>query len=198
MLVWRCLAGEGPEGGRNNIIMIRRKRKPDAYHLNIVREGAGSSKRSRDVRIERVSIPFSSQVGDNAGSTRDAENNLLTSELNDSGSDFGCGFQGDAVDEPFNVEGATADSRSRQQTAHQKRKLQAAKAWESSRASIFRCAVECSSMPKGFCQHCNKVNSLVCCKQCGPRVYYCVECAVKLHTTMYVLHSPQLWKVSQL
>ena len=46
--------------------MTRRNRKPDAYHLNIVREDGGSSKKSRDVRIERVSIPFSSQVGDNA------------------------------------------------------------------------------------------------------------------------------------
>ena len=55
---------------------IRRKRKPDAYHLNIVREGSGSSKRSRDVRIERVSIPFTSQVGHNADSTRDAEDDL--------------------------------------------------------------------------------------------------------------------------
>ena len=50
---------------------IRRKRKPDACHLNIVKEGSGSSKRSRDVRIERVSIPFTGQVGHNADSTRD-------------------------------------------------------------------------------------------------------------------------------
>ena len=48
---------------------IRRKRKPDAYHLNIVREGSGSSKRSRDVQIERVSIPFTGQVGHNVDST---------------------------------------------------------------------------------------------------------------------------------
>ena len=97
----------------------------------------------------------------------------------------------------FNAEGDTAESTNGKLTAHQKRKLQAAKAWESSRASIFWCAVEYSTLPKVFCQHCNKVNSSVCCKQCGPRVYYCVECAVKLHTTMYMLHSPQLWKVHQ-
>jgi len=148
------------------------------------------------VRIERVTIPFS-QMGDNAGNSRDVENDLLTSELNVSRSILGRDFEGNAVDASFNAEGDTAKSTNGKLTAHQKRKLQAAKAWESSRASIFRCAVEYSTLPKVFCQHCNKVNSSVCCKQCGPRVYYCVECAVKLHTTMYVLHSPQLWKVHQ-
>ena len=89
--------------------MIRRKRKPDAYHLNIVREGGGSSKRPRDVRIERVTIPFS-QIGDNAGNSRDVENDLLTSELTISRSILGRDFQGNAVDASFNAEGDTAES----------------------------------------------------------------------------------------
>ena len=171
---------------------IRRKRKPDAYHLNIVREG--SSKRSRDVRIERVSIPFTGQVGHNADCTRDAEDHLPSLERDISSS---LDLQGKAIDGSLNLEGDIVENNG-QQTAHEKRKLKAAKAWEFSRVLIFRCAVECSALPKVLCQHCSKANSSVYCKQCGPRVYYCVECAVKLHTTKYVLHSPQLWKVSQL
>ena len=169
---------------------IRRKRKPDAYHLNIVREGSGSSKRSRNVRIEKVSIPFSSQVGHNIDSTRDSEDHLsdVSSNL------LGCDFQEKAIDGSLNLEGDVAENGG-QQTAHEKRKLKAAKTWELSQASIFRCAVECSSaLPKVLCQHCNKATSSVYCKQCGPRVYYCVECAVNLHTTKY---APQLWKVSR-
>ena len=169
---------------------IRRKRKPDAYHLNIVREGSGSSKRSRDVRIERVSIPFTGQVGH---STRD---HLPSLDRDVSSSLLGYDFQGKAIDGSLNLEGDIL-ANNEQQTAHEKRKLKAAKAWEFSRALIFQCAVECSALPKVLCQYCNKANSSVYCKQCGPRVYYCVECAVKLHTTKYVLHSPQLWKVSQ-
>ena len=184
---------------------IRRKRKPDAYHLNIVRESSGSSKKSRDVRIERVSIPFSSQVRHSADSARNAENPLLCLERENpllcmerdvSSSLLGCDFQGKPIYEPLNLESDIAESNG-QQSAHEKRKRKAAMAWEFSRPLIFRCAVECSALPKALCQHCNKANSSVYCKQCGPRVYYCVECAVKLHTTKYVLHSPQLWKVSQ-
>ena len=173
---------------------VRRKRKPDAYHLNMVREVSGSSKRSRDVRIERVSIPFSSQVGHKVASTRDPEDHLsdVSSSL------LGCDFQEKAIDGSLNLEGDVAENGG-QQTAHEKRKLKAAKTWELSQASIVRCAVECSSaLPKVLCQHCNKTTSSVYCKQCGPRVYYCVECAVNLRTTKYVLHSPQLWKVSRL
>ena len=83
---------------------IRRKRKPDAYHLNIVREGSGSSKRSRNVRIEKVSIPFSSQVGHNIDSTRDSEDHLsdVSSNL------LGCDFQEKAIDGSLNLEGDVA------------------------------------------------------------------------------------------
>ena len=129
---------------------------------HIVREGSGSSKRSRDVRIERVSIPFSSQVyiGHNVDSTRDTEDHLsdVSSSL------LGCDFQKKAIDRSLNLEGDVAENGG-QQTAHEKRKLKAAKAWELSRASIFRCAVECSTLPKVLCQHCNKATSSVYCKQ---------------------------------
>ena len=96
---------------------IRRKRKPDAYHLNIVREG----KRSRDVRIEKVSIPFGSQVGNNVDSTRDLEDHLsdVSSSL------LGCDFQEKAIDGSLNLEGDVAENGG-QQTAHEKRKLKAA------------------------------------------------------------------------
>ena len=71
-------------------------------------------------------------------------------------------------DGSLNLEGDVAENGG-QQTAHGKRKLKAAKAWELSRASIFRCAVECSTLPKVLCQHCNKATSSVYCKQSSSR-----------------------------
>ena len=90
---------------------IRRKRKPDAYHLNIVREGSGSSKRSRDVRIERVSIPFTGQVG-----TRD---HLPSLERDVSSSLLGYDLQGKAIGGSLNLEGDILEN-NEQQTAHEK------------------------------------------------------------------------------
>lgn len=71
---------------------------------------------------------------------------LVHSQLNVSRSILGRDFEGNAVDASFNAEGDTvsfnaegdtAESTNGHLTGHQKRKLQAAKAWESSRASIF-------------------------------------------------------------
>ena len=129
----------------------------------------------RDLGMCGLSIPFTGQVGHNADSTSDR---LPSLECDVSSSFLGYDFQGKAIDGSLNLEGDIENNE--QQTAHEKRKLNAAKAWEFSRALKFRCAVECSALPKVLCQYCNKVNSSVYCKQCGLKVYYCVECAVSV------------------
>ena len=61
----------------------------------------------RDLGIERVSIPFSSQVyiGHNVDSTRDTEDHLsdVSSSL------LGCDFQKKAIDRSLNLEGDVAE-----------------------------------------------------------------------------------------
>lgn len=103
---------------------IRRKRKADTYHLNIVRKSGGSSKRHKNVRIERVSIPFSSHVGDNESSKKDVENDVLPSEVSISqGSLIESGFQGDAHDGASSEDIDNAESTSGQKTAYQVRSM---------------------------------------------------------------------------
>ena len=68
------------------------------------------------MRNERVTIPFS-QIGDNAGNSRDVENDLLSSQLNVSRSILGCDFEGNAVDASFNAEGDTVSFNAEGDTA---------------------------------------------------------------------------------
>lgn len=174
---------------------IRRKRKADSFHLNLVKDVAGS----RDVRIERVSVPVTSCTTSST-CIPSARVSALPAEHETGGdqpantSSFS-GRLGEDDDDTFVGEDGM-DLETEGLTPYQARTLKAAEAWGASRSAILRSVVECSSLPKGVCHHCNEAPSAVSCKQCGPQAYYCVVCALKLHATQCFLHSPLFWDVS--
>lgn len=181
---------------------LRKKRKPDFYTLNIVKE---SSKKK--LAIEKVDVPV--QLSTSSGhELKDAPSQLEPSVQNITSVDAGnaildwddpatidhCSPFNDVDEHNSDVNESDENEDNVAISQHKKRKLKSAKAWKSLRDSVYEHVVKSYAPLSTTCFLCDK-EAKVKCPQCGPITYYCVQCAKELHTNHFVFHSPQLWKV---
>lgn len=67
--------------------------------------------------------------------------------------------------------------------------------WERIRDDMFKAFMKSSVPPSHWkCAECGS-DGAVRCQSCGPFVFYCCECAVRLHKSTNIFHLLEIWKV---
>ena len=67
--------------------------------------------------------------------------------------------------------------------------------WERIRDDIFKAFMKSSLPPSNWkCVECGS-DGAIRCQSCGPFVFYCHECAVRLHKSTNIFHLLEIWKV---
>lgn len=82
-----------------------------------------------------------------------------------------------------------------QQTAHTKRKQRAAEKWQLVQSTALNGIIINMSEPLLDCATCGNCRGIVKCDQCGPRMYYCKQCAIDIHRHSLFHHFLEVWEV---
>ena len=81
-------------------------------------------------------------------------------------------------------------------TQQQNRVLSISANWEKVREKLLNSYIEEQHLPDNVnCVNCQKSIATTRCEYCGPRQYFCVECARALHVNRNKFHVLEQWKV---
>jgi hypothetical protein len=81
-------------------------------------------------------------------------------------------------------------------TAHEKRVLNISENWGKVQDSMLSSYIEERHLPENSqCVNCFD-NARTRCEYCGPRQYFCLDCAKSLHAKRNKFHVLEIWKVS--
>ena len=84
-------------------------------------------------------------------------------------------------------------------SAHQNRRIQEEIKWSTLRDRLLNTEIECSILPsETICVWCHENGAVARCIYCGPQVYFCLDCAKRLHGNINTYHVLELWKVSSI
>ena len=177
---------------------LRKKRKPDFYTLNIVTK---SSKKK--LAIEKVNVPVQLSSTSTDHEVENAPSPIQPTSVqnitNDDdavldwdnpGMSDHCEHFNDVKEHNTDTNDSDEDEENNagsKLSQHNKRKFKAAKAWKSSRESIYTHVIQSYAPLAATCFLCDK-DAKVKCPQCGPTTFYCVQCAQKLHVDQFVFH----------
>ena len=176
---------------------FRRKRKPDAIQLNLVTRGK-RARVSAGAVISKVTAPIVHETASTSSSSASlfdvAASTTVDMRLEDVQE---YPMSEDHDDEALLSVFNPAALAHHVESEHTHRKQRSAEAWEKYRPVLSAAAISCFCVPSNEkCISCAEVSAEVLCEDCGPHAYYCCDCAVKVHGTVNITHSPLLWKVS--
>ncbi|XP_022779368.1 uncharacterized protein LOC111320900 [Stylophora pistillata] len=81
----------------------------------------------------------------------------------------------------------------------QNRVLSISTNWEKVRENLLNSYIEEQHLPDNInCVNCQESIATTRCEYCGPRQYFCVECARALHVNRNKFHVLEQWKMRQL
>ena len=84
-----------------------------------------------------------------------------------------------------------------QPSSYTKRKQKAAERWQFVQSVAFSAVVMNMAEPKLNCAMCKESIGVVKCYQCGPHMYYCESCAIKIHHNSLFHHYMEIWQVCE-
>ena len=68
--------------------------------------------------------------------------------------------------------------------------------WKRIRPDLQRVAIESEALPKNqYCMKCNTEQASCRCLQCGPRVFFCVNCFEGAHSMTNIFHTSEIFEV---
>ncbi len=81
-------------------------------------------------------------------------------------------------------------------THHELQSKASVRGWKELRNKLLAVLTECSAMPLNqICILCPR-NALYRCQECGPLIFYCMECFCSQHQTANFFHVAEQWDVS--